>query len=51
MLAKNKRPYEPETLPPTSRLRANIGDIMADNLLPTNRVNELQSDIARVRDT
>ena len=51
MLAKNKRPYDPADLPPAARLRNNVRDILGDNLLSTQRVQELTNDIAAVRDT
>ena len=50
MLAKNKRPYDPENLPPATRLRHNLRDVLADNLLSQRRVQELTTDISRVRD-
>ena len=49
MLAKNKRPYDPTVLPPAQRLRRNIQDIVADNLLSNARSNELLRDVARCR--
>ena len=47
MLSKNKRPYDPNVLPPATRLRRNLQDIVADNLLSNNRANELLRDVAR----
>jgi hypothetical protein len=46
MLAKNKRPYDPDALPDGKRLRENLKDIFANNLLAAGRVQEVIDDIA-----
>ena len=47
MLSKHKRPYDPDALRPEKRLRANVQDLFASNVLPAARVQELYNDIAR----
>ena len=44
MLPKTKRPYDPEALPPDKRLRANVQDLFANNLLSGKRLQELIND-------
>ena len=51
MLAKNKRPYDPESLPPSTRLRSNLGDLLSRNELPATRIAEIANDINRVAPT
>lgn len=46
MLSKTKRPYDPEALPPDKRLRANVQDLFANNLLSGKRLQELINDAA-----
>ena len=46
MLSKNKRPYNPDVLPPPERLRRNVQDIAGDQLLSGARTMELTRDIA-----
>ena len=46
MLSKNKRPYNPDVLPPPERLRRNVQDIAGDQLLSGARTMELHNDIA-----
>ena len=41
MIAKNKRSYEPEALPPSQRLRKNLQDLVSRNELPGNRLGEI----------
>ena len=48
MLSKSKRPYDPESLPPSSRLRANVRDIWSNQGLTSARVVELAEDVNRV---
>ena len=48
MLSKSKRPYDPESLPPSSRLRANVRDIWTNQGLTSARVVELAEDVNRV---
>jgi hypothetical protein len=45
MLSKLKRPYDPEALPPTKRLKANLQDVLAGNQLPATRTQELINDM------
>ena len=51
MLSKNKRPYDPNELPPSRRLRMNLGNLLSRNELPATRVGELANDINRVAPT
>ena len=51
MIAKNKRSYEPEAMPPSTRLRRNIQDLVSRNELPGNRLGEIINDINRVAPT
>ena len=46
MLSKHKRPYDPQTLPPDKRLRANLGDVFSSNQLSARRTQELINDCA-----
>ena len=48
MLGKKKRAYEPDELSARARLRANLGDMLARNEVPANRIAELANDINRV---
>ena len=48
MLGKKKRAFEPDDLSARARLRANLGDMLARNEVPANRVAELAADINRV---
>ena len=48
MLSKNKRPYDPETLSSSRRLRLNIGNLLSRNELPATRVGEIVNDVNRV---
>ena len=51
MISKNKRSYEPEALPPSVRLRRNLGDLVSRNELASNRIGEIVNDIHRVAPT
>ncbi len=51
MISKKKRPYDPEELAPERRLRANLGDLLARNELPSTRIAELANDVNRVQPT
>ena len=51
MIAKNKRPYEPEALAPSTRLRRNMSDLLARNELSGDRIGEVVNDIHRVAPT
>ena len=51
MLHKNKRPYDPEELPASRRLRMNVQELLSRNELPATRVGELVNDINRVAPT
>ena len=51
MLGKKKRAYEPDELSARARLRANLGDMLARNEIPANRIAELANDINRVAPT
>jgi hypothetical protein len=46
MLSKTKRPYDPAALPAEKRLRANVQDLFANNLLSGTRIQELINDAA-----
>jgi hypothetical protein len=46
MLSKTKRPYDPAALPAEKRLRANVQDLFANNLLSGKRIQELINDAA-----
>ncbi len=46
MLSKTKRPYDPAALPAEKRLRANVQDLFANNLLSGKRIQELVNDAA-----
>ena len=46
MLSKRKRPYDPDSLPPSQRLRANLGDIVSSNTLSARRTQEIINDVA-----
>jgi len=48
MLTKNKRPYDPESLAPERRLRANLENLLSRNELPGTRIGELANDFNRV---
>lgn len=48
MLSKNKRPYDPEDLPPRTRLRRNVQDIASSNHLSMARSDELCRDVNRL---
>ena len=48
MLSKGKRPYDPQTLGPRTRLRRNVQDMVATNVLSSGRLVELATDINRV---
>ena len=48
MLSKNKRSYDPEELDPNTRLRRNLGDLLARNELSAQRVGELANDVNRI---
>ena len=48
MQGKTKRPYEPEDLAPRNRLLANVTDLIATNLLSTQRTCELARDFHAV---
>ena len=41
MLSKTKRPYDPEELPPDKRLRKNLEDLYASNIISASRAQEL----------
>ena len=51
MLSKNKRPYDAGELPPSQRLRSNLGDLYARNELPASRIAELARDVHAVAPT
>ena len=51
MLAKNKRAYDPESLPDGQRLRRNLGELLSRNELPATRIGEIVNDINRVAPT
>ena len=40
MFSKNKRPYDPETLPPVARLRRNVTDLFAGNDIAAPRAQD-----------
>ena len=46
MLSKHTRPYDAAALPPGKRVRANVGELFANNTLPASRVQDLINDIA-----
>ena len=48
MLSKNKRPYDPDSLPKRARLRRNLEDIFASGQLSAARLTEVCNDINRV---
>ena len=48
MLSKNKRPYDPDELPPPARLRRNVEDLFLSNTVSANRAQELLNDISDV---
>ena len=48
MLHKTSRPYDPSLLPPDERLKRNIADLYASNVLSGARAVELLSDAAHV---
>ena len=48
MISKKKRPYDPESLPPERRLRANLEDLFSRNELSGTRVAELANDVNRL---
>ena len=48
MQSKNKRPYDPEQLPPSQRLRSNVVDLAASNVVSSARLMEMMTDINRV---
>ena len=47
MLSKSKRPYEPESLDKHTRLRKNIGDLLASNHASGSRLAEVVNDVNR----
>ena len=51
MQSKNKRPYDPESLPASQRLRQNLGDLLSRNELSASRVGEIVNDVHRVAPT
>ena len=46
MLSNKKRPYDEKALPPGKRLRANIQDLMASNVLSAQRTQSMINDAA-----
>ena len=48
MLSKRAKPYDPESLPPRTRLRRNVASLLSANDLSAKRVHELAADIHRV---
>ena len=46
MLSKRKRPYDPAELTAPQRLRANIVDMYANNMLSARRAQELINDVS-----
>ena len=48
MLSKRQKPYDPDRLTGSKRLRANLGELLSRNELPGNRVGEIVNDIHRV---
>ena len=51
MLSKRQRPYDAASLPPSKRLRQNLGDLLARNELPATRIGEMINDIHAVAPT
>jgi len=51
MLSKRQRPYDPDTLTASRRLRQNLGDLLARNELPATRIGEVVNDIHGVAPT
>ena len=51
MLSKRQRPYDAASLPPSRRLRQNLGDLISRNELPANRIGEVINDIHAVAPT
>ena len=47
MLSKRQRPYEPESLDRHSRLRRNLGDLIASNHVAGARIAEIVNDVNR----
>ena len=45
MLSKNRLPYDPQSLPPARRLRANVRDLFATNTLSGIRSQGLINDM------
>ena len=45
MLSKRARPYDPESLDRHTRLRRNVGDLLASNHLAGSRISELVTDV------
>jgi len=50
MLSKAARPYDPEELPPEKRLRRNLQDLLANNVISGSRAQELFNDAAAAGD-
>ena len=48
MLSKRARPYDPEELSKSARLRRNLQDILSRNELPASRIAEICADVNRV---
>ena len=48
MFSKRQKPYDPESLPASARLRRNLGDLLARNELAANRIGEVVNDVHRV---
>lgn len=46
MLSKNKRPYDPNELPPDKRLKSNLTDLWASNTISSSRTQEIFNDVA-----
>ena len=51
MFAKNKKPYDPDSLPPARRLRQNLGSLFSRKELSANRPAEDANDPKRVAPT
>ncbi len=48
-MSRKRRPYDPDSLPPAQRLRANLRDLYASNEISGQRAGELVADEAVAR--
>ena len=48
MLSKRQRPYDPNDMPASRRLRMNLAELIARNDLPGSRIAEVVNDVNRV---